>query len=87
MKAAIQIELTGEGGGSWALYIADNRISVKEDKAISPDLTLNMNAGDYVALSRGEANPMALFQAGKIKLQGNMTLALKFQEMFNRNQR
>jgi putative sterol carrier protein len=85
IKATIQIELSGDGGGSWALSIIDGQILVKEDKAISPDLTLSMDAADYLALSRGEANPMALFQAGKIKLQGNMTLALKFQEMFNRN--
>jgi putative sterol carrier protein len=38
-----------------------------------------------VALSRGEINPMNLFIAGKITLQGDMTLAMKFQEMFDRS--
>jgi putative sterol carrier protein len=42
-----------------------------------------MEARDYVALTRGEANPMNLFMSGKIKLQGDMTLAMKFQEMFD----
>jgi putative sterol carrier protein len=44
-----------------------------------------MDTVDYVALSKGEVNPMNLFLGGKIKLQGNMTLAMKFQEMFDRN--
>ena len=84
VKALIQLELAGEGGGNWALDIANGQISIREDRAAAPDLTLSMEAADYIALSYGEANPMSLFTAGKIKLQGNMTLALKFQEMFDR---
>jgi putative sterol carrier protein len=76
--------LTGEGGGTWTLTVSNGQLAIKESKANAPDLTLTMAAADYVALSRGEANPMSLFQTGKIRLQGNMTLALKFQEMFAR---
>jgi putative sterol carrier protein len=42
-----------------------------------------MEASDYVALVNGEANPMNLFMAGKIKVEGDITLAMKFQEMFD----
>jgi len=83
VKATIQLELSGDGGGNWLIKIADGKISAKEEQADSPDLTLGMAANDYVALTRGEANPMGLFMAGKIKLTGDMGLAMKFQEMFN----
>jgi putative sterol carrier protein len=46
-------------------------------------MTLQMAASDYVALTRGEINPMALFATGKVKLLGDMGLALKFQQLFN----
>src|SRR5262245_42972180 len=86
VNALIQLHLTGEGGGDWQIKVANRQISVQEGTATSPDLGLTMDSADYVALSKGEVNPMNLFMAGKIKLQGNMTLAIKFQEMFDRDQ-
>lgn len=85
VNAIIQLDLSGDGGGSWQLKIANGQISTHTGQAVAPDLTLGMEAKDYVALTRGEANPVGLFMAGKIKLQGDMTLAMKFQEMFDRN--
>ena len=85
IDALIQLNLTGEGGGEWQIKIANSQISVQEGRAPSSDLTLTMDTVDYVALSKGEVNPMNLFLGGKIKLLGNMTLAMKFQEMFDRN--
>jgi putative sterol carrier protein len=85
VDALIQLNLTGEGGGAWQIKIANGQISVQEGEAASSDLALTMDTVDYVALSKGEVNPMNLFLGGKIKLQGNMTLAMKFQEMFDRN--
>ena len=85
LDALVQLNLTGEGGGEWYIKIANSQISVQEGRAPSSDLTLTMDTADYVALSIGEVNPMNLFLAGKIKLLGNMTLAMKFQEMFDCN--
>lgn len=86
MNATIQLDLTGEGGGQWAVKIANGAIAIEAGQAASPNLSLGMAASDYVALSMGEANPMSLFMAGKIKVQGDVMLAMKFQEMFDRNQ-
>jgi putative sterol carrier protein len=83
LNATIQIELTGEGGGQWAIEIANGKISIDEAQANSPNMTLSMPASDYVAITRGEANPMNLFMAGKIKVAGDVTLAMKFQDMFD----
>lgn len=85
VNALIQLNLTGEGSGAWQIKIANSQISVQEGEAASSDLALTMDTADYVALSKGEVNPMNLFLGGKIKLQGNMTLAMKFQEMFDRS--
>jgi putative sterol carrier protein len=85
VNASIQLELTGEGGGDWVIKIANGALTVNEGRTETPNLTLTMDANDYVALSRGEANPMNLFMAGKVKLQGDMTLAMKFPDMFDRS--
>ena len=85
LDVTIQINLNGEGGGQWMLKIADGQLSVEEGLADSPKLTLTMAASDYVALSRGEANAMNLFMAGKIQVEGDVTLAMKFEQMFDRD--
>ena len=85
LNATIQLELSGEGGGDWVLKIANGTIAVTPGRTSTPNLTLTMAATDYIALSRGEANSVSLFMAGKIKLQGDMTLAMKFPDMFDRN--
>lgn len=85
LNATIQLELTGEGGGEWIIKVANGTITASPGRGTAPNLTLTMDARDYVALSHGEANPMNLFMAGKIKLQGDMTLAMKFPDMFDRS--
>lgn len=83
VNATIQLNLSGEGGGSWYINIADDQLSTEQGQASSPELTLDMAADDYIALTQGQADPMNLFMAGRILLQGDMSLAMKFQEMFN----
>ena len=85
LNAIIQVELTGEDAGDWVLKIANGAITVNPGRDPAPNLTLTIAASDYIALSHGEANPMNLFMAGKIKLQGDMTLAMKFPDMFDRS--
>ena len=85
-RATIQLELSGEGGGNWVIKIANGQVAVEEGKAAAPDLTLGMAASDYVAISYGTLNPMNAFMAKKISLQGNMTLAMKFPDLFDRDQ-
>ena len=82
MNKTIQIDLNGEGGGQWAIKIADGVISVDKGRADAPNLTLRMDAGDYVDLAHGRANAMGLFMAGKVKVEGDISLAMKFQEIF-----
>ena len=85
IDAVVQLDLTGEGGGQWAIKIAGGTLAIDEGQAVSPNLSLSMAASDYVALSMGEANAMGLFMAGKIKVQGDVMLAMKFQDMFDRD--
>lgn len=85
MQGVIQLELTGEGGGNWIIRVYDGQIAIEEGRVPAADLTLGMAASDYVAITRGELNPVNAFVAKKINVQGNMTMAIKFPEMFDRD--
>lgn len=82
MNKIIQIDLNGEGGGLWAIKIADGSLSVDEGQTDVSNLTLRMDAVDFVELVHGRANAMSLFMAGKVKVEGDISLAMKFQEIF-----
>lgn len=82
MSAVIQLDLAGDGGGQWYLTFADQKLSVNEGTTANPSMALSMNASDYLAMSNGDTNPMNLFMQGKIKIKGDMQLAMKLQTLF-----
>ncbi len=79
--------LPEKAGGDWIINIANHRVTVEEGQAKDPNLTLGMAAADYAALSFNEADAMGLFMAGKIKVAGDVGLAMKFQNLFERGRR
>lgn len=84
LNATFQFNLSGEGGGDWAVVIANGTCTVVEGKVDKPDVTVGMAAEDYVKMTSGELQPVVAFMQGKIKLQGDMNLAMKLQELFAR---
>ena len=82
LNAVIQFEMTGEGGGAYYATIADGKCTVTEGVALNPSMTLSAAATDYLAVVNGELNPMQAFMQGKIKMKGDMSLALKMQQFF-----
>lgn len=77
INALVQISLTGEGGGNWGVKVDDGSINVKEGMAVSPQLTIKTSAQNTSKLLQGKLNPLSAFMTGKIKLTGDLALAMK----------
>ena len=50
-------------------------------EAAKPDATLQLSDADYVALQRGDADPIKLFSSGKLKVAGDMMSVNKLEAL------
>ncbi len=82
MNAVYQFEITGEGGGDWYVSLASGEVSVAQGKAEKPSITLTMDANNFMDLIAGKLNGQTAFLTGKLKIKGDMTLAMKLQSVF-----
>lgn len=83
MNAVYQFDLSGDGGGKWAVLINNEQCQIQEGAHPSPNVTISMSAKDHLDLLTGKLNGQMAFMTGKLRIQGDMTLALKLQGLFS----
>ena len=82
LNATIQFDLDGAGGGAWHIQVANQKLTVFEGQAPNPSLSVDMPASDFVLMMHGQLNPMSEFMSGKLKLRGDMSLAMQLLSWF-----
>lgn len=82
VDAIFQFVLTGEQGGEYWIQVKDRQAEVQQGVHPQPTMTLTASGQDYLAIVNGEMNPMTAFMHGKVKVKGDMGLALRLQSMF-----
>ena len=82
LKAVYQFDLTGTDGGKYNVGIDDGKVAVAEGAHASPNITITMAASDYLDMVNGKLNPQMAFMSGKLKIAGDMGLAMKMAQLF-----
>ncbi|MFQ5898897.1 MAG: SCP2 sterol-binding domain-containing protein [Candidatus Methylomirabilia bacterium] len=82
VNAIIQYEITGEGGGNWCATIKDGSCTVTEGTGSSPNMTLTMAGQDWLDMLAGKLSGQMAFMSGKLKIKGDMGLAMKLSSFF-----
>src|SRR5699024_5452284 len=78
-KGTFEFHLSGEEEGTYQIIIDDNGARAVEGSEEEPQCTLKIGTDDFREMVAGTLNPTAAFMGGKLKIKGNMGLALKLQ--------
>ena len=83
VNAVVHFKFTGEEAGDWNAKIADGKVVVAQgEPSEKATMTLTADSNDYVKIFTGELDGMSAFMQGKIKLAGDLNLAMKLMQMF-----
>lgn len=83
LKAVYQFNLAGERGGQWYVSIENDNCEVHEGAHPSANITISMPAEDFVDMTTGKLNGQVAFMSGKLRIAGDMGLALRMQSLFS----
>jgi len=84
LTATYDLHLEGEEGGDWHLLFADGVSELRPGPAERPDTTLQMAAGDFVALRTGRLDGATAFARGLLRVSGDAALGLRLSQLMRR---
>jgi putative sterol carrier protein len=85
LDVVLQFILTGDKSGDFYAEIKNGKCTTHEGKHPNPTTTFTAAGEDWLDLTAGRADGMALFMQGKLSVDGDMGLAMRMQSLFRRN--
>ncbi len=82
MTATYQFDITGDGGGKWFAKIENGELTSGEGQAENPNITITVSDSDWLAIVSGKLDGQMAFMTGKLKIKGDMSLAMKLKSLF-----
>ncbi len=82
MCVTYQIELAGEAGGTFRLSIDAGQLSARQGCDTPADVVFRLSAADFFGLLAGRENPDMLFMAERLRVDGDLALALELRKLF-----
>jgi putative sterol carrier protein len=70
-----------EGAGTWRLESDGERAVVTESDAPA-DCVIRTDEKTFLRIVRGEQSPMGAYMTGKVKVEGDLGLALRLRDVF-----
>lgn len=80
-----QFDLSGEHTGVWFLDLKTGSGSVGQgEPPAKADVVMKMDSSDFSKMFSGKLKPTMAFMSGKLKIKGDMTLAIKLEKLMDR---
>ncbi|WP_112433145.1 SCP2 sterol-binding domain-containing protein [Thermogemmatispora tikiterensis] len=84
LNKTFQWNITGDDPGVYAIKLENGQAELIKGGVEKPDLTLTVSDKDWASIVEGKLDPTTAFMTGKIKISGDMMLAMRLQNLFNR---
>ncbi len=78
-RASYRFDVDGEG--SWHVDVNDGDVRVTESQA-DADCVIRAPEDVFMRIVRGEQNPITAYMTGKVKVQGDVSLATRLRDLF-----
>lgn len=82
INAVFQFDLTGNHSGTWYLDLKNGSGSIGQgEPASGADCTMGMDSSLFEDMFAGKASATTAFMMGKLKIKGNMAVAMKLEKL------
>lgn len=81
-EATFALELAGADGGALGVRVENGRLELSEGDLQPADLRFRIAAHDFYDVLAGRANPDMLFMEERLRVEGDLGLALRFRRLF-----
>jgi putative sterol carrier protein len=81
INAIYQFNISGPGGGTWSVDCTQAGGKVAAGAAPAARCTVAATDQHFLDIVNGKLNPQMAFMSGKLKIQGDMGLAMKLQQI------
>lgn len=82
MTKTLQWNIIGDEAGVWAFQIVNGMGQLIVGGVEKPDTTFTTSAKTWAAIAAGTQDAMKAFMTGKLKVAGDMMLAMKVPQFF-----
>lgn len=82
MTKTLQWNITGDQAGVWAFQIINGEGKLVPGGVEKPDITFTVSDKDWLSITEGKLDAMNAFMTGKLKVAGDMMLAMKVPALF-----
>ncbi len=81
VNAVYQFIVDGENGGKWYADLTGEKPAIVEGEHSNPNVTIMVGDEDFVKIKSGQMSGQMAFMTGKLKIKGDMGLAMKLQKL------
>jgi putative sterol carrier protein len=83
VEGTIMFDVSGDSPQQYTLVLADGKAELQEGGVDAPDMTVRATSQDLIAIGKDELKPLHAVMQGRIKVSGNMSLALHLQSLIS----
>lgn len=83
-QGVYKFDISGEHPGVWYIDLKNDAGSAGSgEPPVQADVVMSMDSADFVKMFSGKLKPTMAFMSGKLKIKGDMTLAIKMEKMMS----